>query len=170
MSQDFIFALLLLIGGLAIVGMGGLLIAHQKVYYDPKSNSVMSEIDIPILGKLKTNVPAIVICLMGLIPVYFAQSEMKSRIPTLVPFNGEVAIDPHSIGGIHALTVGVTSGQWSQTTTPDTSAPSMNLTISVPDSWPTYTAYAFALGATQTRPAIIGTSLNNPKFKLRIGP
>jgi hypothetical protein len=83
---------------------------------------------------------------------------------------GEVAIDPNSIMGINAITVGITSGLWSATETPNATVSSMNFVISVPDTWPSYTAFAFALGGPPTRPAIIGTSLGDRKFKLRIGP
>jgi uncharacterized membrane protein len=170
MSEDFIFALVMLLVGLAIVVVGAYLTFHQKVYYNPADQSVMTEVEIPIVGKLKTNLPAIVLCFIGLLPIYFGYNEMKDRNPTLVKFEGEISIDPNSIAGINAVTVGVTSGLWSETTTPNAAAPSMNIAISVPNSWPTYTAYAFALGGPQTRPAIIGTSLENRKFKLRIAP
>lgn len=172
MSQDFIFAVLLLAVGLVIIGVGAYSAYHQKLYYNPEDKSVVTEVDIPILGKVKTNFPSIALCFIGLVPVYFGWTEMKGRNPTLAPFEGEVAIDPKSVNGIDAIAVGVTSGQWMPTATPDVTSPtrSLNVTISVPDSWPTYTAYAFALGPSQTRPAIIGTSLGNPKFKLRIGP
>ena len=170
MSEDFIFALLLLVVGLAIIGVGAYSAYHQKVYYDPKAKSVTTEVNLPLIGKLKTNFPAAVLCFIGLLPVYLAQAEMTGRNPKLVPFEGEVAIDPNSITGINAITVGVTSGLWSTTETPNATLPSMNVVISVPDTWPSYTAYAFALGAPQTRPAIIGTSLEDRKFKLRIGP
>jgi hypothetical protein len=170
MSEDFIFALLLLVVGLAIIAVGAYSAYHQKVFYDPKARSVTTEVNLPILGKLKTNIPAAVLCFIGLFPVYLAQAEMTTRSAKLVAFEGEVAIDPNSVTGINAITVGVTSGLWSATETPNSTVPSMNVVISVPDSWPSYTAYAFALGGPPTRPAIIGTSLGDRKFKLRIGP
>jgi hypothetical protein len=54
MSEDFIYAIaLLLIGGL-IIAIGAYLAFRQKTYLNPQDNSVMTEVDIPILGKLKT--------------------------------------------------------------------------------------------------------------------
>jgi hypothetical protein len=170
MSEDFIFALLLLIAGLAIISIGAYFGIHQKVYYDANKKTVATEINIPFLGKVKTNAPAIALCFIGLGPLYLAYSQMSHRNPTLVKFEGEVTIDQDSIKGMNAVTVGVTSGLWSETDTPNATSPKLNVAISVPNSWPSYTAYAFALGGPQTRPAIIGTSLDDHKFKLRIGP
>jgi hypothetical protein len=169
MMQDFIYAVLLLLAGLVILGIGAYSAIHQKVYFDASKKTVATEVDIPLLGKLKTNAPAIALCFIGLVPLLLGYNQMKNRNPTLVKFEGEVNKDPNSIQGMNAITVGITSGLWSQTETPDGS-PQMNVALSVPDSWPSYTAYAFALGGPQTRPAIIGTSLGEPKFKLRIGP
>ena len=53
-----------------------------------------TEIDIPILGKLKTNVPALVLCFIGLVPIVLAYNEMQGREQALVKFRGKVAIDP----------------------------------------------------------------------------
>jgi hypothetical protein len=46
----------------------------------------------------------------------------------------------------------------------------VNVAIPVPNSWQSYSAYAFALGGPKTKPAIIGASLERPRFKLRIEP
>jgi heme/copper-type cytochrome/quinol oxidase subunit 2 len=154
--------ILFFVAGIAIIGIGALSI------YSESKKTENTKIEIPLLGRVETRVPAIALCFLGLVPFYFTYSLATSK-PTMVKFDGQVAIDPTSLSGIDAITVGVTSGLWSQTTTPDTSSPTIKVTIPVPDSWPTYTAYAFALGGPQTRPAIIGTSLDNPQFKLRIG-
>jgi hypothetical protein len=162
MSVSTLLPILFFIAGIAIIGIGALSI------YSESKKTENTKIEIPILGKVETRVPAIALCFLGLVPFYFTYSLANTK-PTMVKFDGQVAIDPSSLSGIDAITVGVTSGLWSQTTTPDASSPTINVTIPVPDSWPTYTAYAFALGGPQTRPAIIGTSLDNPQFKLRIG-
>jgi len=168
MSDDFIFAVLMLFVGLAIIGVGAYSLYRQKVYYNPADNSVVSEIDIPIIGKVKTNAPAIALCFIGLVPVYFASNVMKGRSPNLVRFQGEVAFDPAVANDINTITVGITSGLWSDTSTPN--ATPINVAISVPDSWPSYSAYAFAFGGAKTRPAIVGTNLTERQFKLRIAP
>lgn len=168
MSEDFIFSILLLVVGLLIIAIGGYATLRQKQYIDKSDNTVTTEIDIPIFGKLKTNAPAIALCFVGLIPVLFASNAMKSRSPNLVRFSGDVVIDP-DLTDISSVTVGITSSLWSSTSTPDRATP-FKVDIAVPDSWPTYTAYAFAMGATKTRPIIIGTDRNDPKFRLRIAP
>jgi hypothetical protein len=169
LSQDFIFAVLMLMVGLAIVGVGAYSAYRQKIYYNPADNSVVTQIDVPVLGKIKTNAPAIALCFIGLVPVLFAYNVMKGRNPNLVKFHGEVVIDPSISSEINTVTVGITSGLWSETSTPNSATP-VNVSISVPDTWPSYSAYAFAFGGAKTRPAIIGTNLGDPQFKLWIKP
>jgi hypothetical protein len=169
MSEDFIFAMFMLVVGLTIIGVGAYSAYRQKVYYNPADNSVMTEVDVPVIGKVKTNAPAIALCFIGLVPVLFASNTMKNRAPKLVKFQGEVIIDPAVASEINTITVGITSGLWSDTSTPSGGTP-VSIGISVPDSWPSYSAYAFAFGGAKTRPAIIGTNLGDPKFKLRIAP
>jgi hypothetical protein len=65
--------------------------------------------------------------------------------------------------------VGITSGSWIQPTTPNGSG-GVPVTISVPNSWPSYSAFAFAIGSAKVKPTIIGASLDNPTFKLSIKP
>jgi hypothetical protein len=167
MSEDFTFAILMLVFGLAILCLAAYSAYQRKIYYNPADNSVVTEIDVPVLGKIKSNVPYILLCFVGLVPVILAANTMKNRNPNLVKFQGEVMIDP-SVTDINTVTVGITSSLWSDTSTP-TGIP-INVGISVPDSWPSYSAYAFAFGGTKTRPAIIGANLKDPKFKLRIAP
>src|SRR5262245_58558767 len=167
MSEDFIFALVLLAICLAIIAIGAIYAFRQKNYYDANSNTVMNELDVPLLGKVKTNIPAIALCFLGLIPGYFAYETMTVRSPKLVNFQGEIAIDQANVDGIEAVLVGVTSGSWLHTETPSANA-SFPVEIKVPNSWPSYSAYAFAIGSKRTRPSIIGSSLENPKFKLNI--
>ena len=168
MSEDFIFAVLMLIFGLAILCIAAYSAYQRKIYFNPADNSVVTEVDVPVLGKIKSNVPYIVLCFVGLVPVVLAANAMKSRNPNMVMFQGEVMIDP-TVTDINTVTVGVTSSLWSDTSTPGAGIP-VSVGISVPDSWPSYSAYAFAFGGTKTRPAIIGANLKDPKFKLRIAP
>lgn len=168
MSEDFIFAILMLVFGLAIVCLAAYSAYQRKIYYNPADNSVVTEIDVPVLGKLKSNVPYIVLCFVGLVPVVLASNTMKGRNPNLVTFQGEVQIDP-SVTDVNTVTVGITSSLWSDTSTPGAGTP-VSVGIKVPDSWPSYSAYAFAFGGTKTRPVIIGANLKDPNFKLRIAP
>jgi hypothetical protein len=168
-SQDFIFAMLMLGVGLLISILGVYSTLRQKLYYNPTDNSVATEIDIPILGKLKTNVPALILCFIGLVPIVLAYQEMHGRDQTLVKFREKVDIDPSIIAGINSITVGATSGQWTQSTTPNAANPTVDVSIPLPDSWTNYTFYAFAYGGSQPRVAIVGAS-DERTFDLRIAP
>ncbi len=168
-SQEFIFAMLMLAVGLLISILGAYSTFRQKFYYNPADNSVATEIEIPILGKLRTNVPALVLCFIGLVPIVLAYYQMQDREPPLVRFHGKVAIDPSILAGIKSITVGATSGQWTQSATPNAANPSMDVMIPVPDSWKTYTFYAFAYGGSQTRVAVVGGS-DDHTFDLSIAP
>lgn len=167
MSDDFIFSVLLLVVGLLIFGISARLALSQKLYYNPIDNSVATEVEIPLLGKIKTNAPAIALCFVGLLPVVLAANAMKNRSPSLVRFSGDVQIDP-AVTDVNMVTVGITSSLWSNNTSPN--GTSLKVNIDVPDSWPSYSAYAFAFGGTKTRPVIIGADRNDPKFQLRIAP
>jgi hypothetical protein len=169
MSEDFILALVLCAIGSAAVLVAAIFAFRQKVYYDPNENQI-TEIEVPILGKLKTNTPAIALCFLGVVLGYLAYDLMKGRGPKLVKFQGEIAIDQSSVSGIDAVMVGVTSGSWLNTATPNGPNSSFPVEITVPNSWPSYSAYAFALGESRTRPAMIGANLEDHKFKLSIRP
>jgi len=167
MTEDFIFALFLLGIGVLIIGVGAYLTYHQKVYLNPADNSVMTEVDIPLIGKLKTNIPALALCFFGLVPIYFGYHEMSNRAPKLVPFQGEVTLDGASAADVDAITVGITSSAWSTLATPSGQV-SIPVTISVPDTWQSYSAYAFTFG-TKPRLDIAGASPDRT-FKLKISP
>lgn len=171
MSDDFTFALAMLLIGLVIIGIGATYALRQKLYFNSADNTVTTEIDIPLLGRLKSNAPAIALCFVGLVPVVLAYNVMRDRAPKLVTFSGEVTVDQNSLTDMNAVMVGVTSGLWSTTSSPPDGATStLTISIAVPDSWPSYAAYAFALGGPKTRPAIVGTNLSDRTFKLKIAP
>lgn len=167
MSEDFIFALLLLIVGVLIIGVGAWLTYRQKVYYDPVDKSVVTEIELPMLGKLKTNIPALALCFFGLIPVYLGYDEMTNRAPTLVPFRGEITLNRADAASVDAISVGITSSAWSTLATPAGQV-SIPVTIKVPNTWQSYSAYAFTLGR-KPRLNFTGASADRT-FKLNIKP
>lgn len=167
MAQDFIFALVLLGVGVLIIGVGAYLTYHQKVYFNPADNSVITEMEIPLIGKVKTNIPALALCFVGLLPVYLGYKEMSNRAPILVPFQGEVMLNSASAADVNAITVGITSSAWSTLATPSGQL-SIPVTIRVPDTWQSYSAYAFTFGA-KPRLDIEGASPDRT-FKLRIAP
>jgi hypothetical protein len=147
MSDDFTFALAMLVIGLAIIGIGATYSLRQKLYFNAADNTVTTEIDIPFLGRLKSNAPAIALCFVGLVPVVLAYNVMRNRAPKLETFSGEVTVDKDSLTNMNAVMVGLTSGLWSTTSSPpDDAASTLVISIAVPDSWPSYAAYAFALG------------------------
>ncbi|MFO1104141.1 MAG: hypothetical protein U1E20_14700 [Methylocystis sp.] len=168
MSEDLIGALVLFALGAVAIVVGGVYLFTQKVYLDTNKGTV-TEIDVPLLGKLKTNSPAIGMCFLGLVLGYFGYDLIGKRGPMLVNFDGEVTLDDYSIGETPvAIVVGVTSGSLLVTRTIPPSP--VKVVIPAPNSWQSYTAYAFALGGAKTKPAIIGANLSNPQFKLRLGP
>lgn len=166
MSEDLISALALfgLAGGTLLLGV--IYMYKQKIYFDKDENAI-TVIEVPFLGKLKANFPAIVFCFIGLGFGLLGYKVWENRGPTYVSFDGEVEVDGINIRDIQGVFVGVTSDPWSVTRTVRSSP--VNVKIKVPDSWHSYTAYAFAFGRRPMRPDMIGLNLDNPKFKLRLG-
>lgn len=167
--QDAVIAGILCLLGLCAIGVAAIFAFRQKAYVDRETKTV-TEIEVPIFGKLKTNTPAIALCFVGVIFGYLAYDLMRGRNVQLVHFDGEISVDQESNSGVDVVMVGITSGSWIQPTTTNSAALSLPVKISVPNSWPSYTAFAFAMGNAKTRPAIIGASLDNPTFKLSIKP
>ena len=168
--QDAVIA-----GILCFLCFGAIVVAaifafKQKAYVDKNTQEKITEIDVPLFGKLKTNTPAIALCFVAAIFGYLAYDLMKKRGPELISFNGEIHIDQGNTPGIDVVMVGITSGSWIQPTTPNGSSLNLPVKISVPNSWPSYQAFAFAVGGAKSRPDIIGASLDNPTFKLSIKP
>jgi hypothetical protein len=167
--QDAVIAAILCLLGLGAILVAAIFAFKQKAYVD-KDTGQVTEIDVPIFGKLKTNTPAIALCFVAAIFGYFAYDLMKKRGPELISFNGEIHIDQGNSPGIDVVMVGITSGSWIQPTTPNGSSLNLPVKIAVPNSWPSYQAFAFAVGGAKSRPDIIGASLDNPTFKLSIKP
>jgi hypothetical protein len=168
--QDAVIAGILCFLGFGAVVIAAIFAFKQKAYVDTHSGDKITEIDVPLFGKLKTNTPSIALCFVAVIFGYFAYDLMKKRGPDLISFNGEVNVDQGNAPGIDLVMVGITSGSWIQTSTPNGTSQSLPVKISVPNSWPSYTAFALAVGSAKSRPDIIGASLDNPTFKLRIKP
>lgn len=164
---DFVIAFFLCVLAGAALAVAAFAAPRHKHESDP-STGQLTEMEIPGLGRFKSNTPAVALCFLGVVLGYFAYDSMKNRRPKLVKFQGTIALDQEVLSGIDVVTVGVTSGSWSHTTTPNGSTPEISVEIPVPDSWPTYAAYAFAMGSTKTRPVLIGAKLENPKFHLSI--
>ena len=168
--QDVFIAAILCFLALCAICVGAILVFKQKVYVDTATDDKVTEIDVPLFGKLKTNTPAIALAFVGVIFGYFAYDLMKKRNPEEVRFEGEVSVDQGSHSGIEVVMVGITSGSWIQPTTPNGSGTGIPVIIKVPRNWPSYTAFAFAMGSAKVKPVLLGSSLENPTFKLSIKP
>jgi hypothetical protein len=58
-----------------------------------------------------------------------AYNEMQGREQALVKFRGKVAIDPSIVAGIKSIAVGATSGQWTQSATPNAANPTVDVFV-----------------------------------------
>jgi hypothetical protein len=175
MSEHAIIALVMLGAiGLPMVICGIISLFKQKIHVGADGKPIMNELNIPKLGKLKTNTAAGLLAGLGACVVFMAYLVEKTGIeslqPKLVTFRGEITLDEHPEPEIPSITIGLTSGSWFQTSTPNTGDRTIVVQLTVPNSWPSYSAYAFAPGSSRVRPKIIGTSLEDPKFSLKVGP
>ena len=118
--QDFLIAAILCLLGLSSIIVGAVFVFKQK--FDRANDDKVTEIDVPLFGKLKTNTPAIALTFVGAIFGYFAADLMKKRNPDEVPFQGEISIDKNSNPGVEVVMVGITSGSWIQPTITGTEA------------------------------------------------
>ncbi|HUG61046.1 MAG TPA: hypothetical protein VMP03_04335, partial [Methylomirabilota bacterium] len=100
---------------------------------------------------------------------YFVFGLWKDQPRETINVAGTVRVDPTALTGIDAVVVGVTSSPWNQTMTLNSQG-ELNLTIPVPKTWNSYTAYAFAYGGGRVRPAVVGVNLGDPKFALELKP
>jgi hypothetical protein len=172
MSEYSIVALVMLAVGLAVVACSIISLFKQKVFLDATGNPIMNEINIPFWGKVKTNTAAITLAALGAFIVWEAgrleTTSIEHGQPKLITFRGEVTLDGQA-ADLPSLTVGLTSGSWFYTATPNTGDLTIPVAITVPNSWPSYSAFAFAPGSGGVRPKIIGVNLENPTFSLRVG-
>jgi hypothetical protein len=146
----------------AICLLGGILVI-SKIKYNP---TAATEIDIPLLGRIKTDYPALAIIFLGIVFAFFAYQIWLPNKVGLMKFEGKITVDPAALNDISAVVVGVTTSPWTQTATPDRSSGTIEIEIPVPADWGNYTAYAFAHGAGTVRPAVIGLRRDHPTFEL----
>jgi hypothetical protein len=144
MSEDLVFAIFLLLAGTLFFGVGAYLILHQKVYYDP-NNPNLTHVEIPIIGKLWTNVPAMALCFLGLYPIFLSSGQMQNRPPAMITFNGQVTLDKEIVPGSTVI-IGLTDSSWSEPRTYSGDGDPIHVDLNVPATWAAYTAYAYAIG------------------------
>ena len=87
----------------------GFYVFHQKHYFEKDTGKIMTEMEIPFIGKLKTNVPALALCVVGLVFGWLGDNLLQKRGPTLVNFEGEVALADNNVSDTHGVVVGITS-------------------------------------------------------------
>ena len=174
LDYNIVSIAMLLLVGLPLVICGIISLFKQKVFLDAAGKPVMNELHIPRLGKVKTNVAAGLLAALGAAVCYLVYLVETTGIersqPKLVTFRGEVTLDGQDQPENPSITIGVTSGSWFQTATPGPNDRTIAVQLTVPNSWPSYSAFVFAPNSGRVRPKIIGTSLEDPKFNLRVGP
>jgi|GEM_PF-5785207 hypothetical protein len=150
----------LVLSALCIVGS---ILVLARVKYNPGAGT---EINIPFIGTVKTDFPAIGGLFIGAVFAWFAYDLSLPNKVELVNFAGKVHIDPDVLRDVPAVVVGVTTSRWNLTETPDRDNGTMEIIIPVPNNWDNYTAYAFAHGVPSVRPVVEGLRLDDAKFEL----
>lgn len=148
----------------AVLAAGSIwLLLKQKVIYDQQRQRI--DIDVPFVGKLKTNSPAIAVAFISLFPSYAVFKLWDP--PPLVKVHGTIVV-PKSMA--ETVTVGVTSPVWTTPGTPNQTG-ELQVDIPVPESWPSYSAYAYVLnGSESVRPAFAGVDWHKHTFELELHP
>jgi hypothetical protein len=80
-------------GGLVMIIGGIWLIYKEKIYIDRATNQV-TEIDIPLFGRLKTNVPALALFALGFFPLFFPIYKSQTQFWTI---RGNVSSTLHPV-------------------------------------------------------------------------
>lgn len=139
----------------------GSIFVFSRIKYNPDSST---EIDIPIIGKVKTDYPAIAVIFLGTVFAWFGYDLSRPDKVEVVNFKGKVVVDPEVLSDVETVVFGVTTNRWNRTETPRDGT--LEFTIPVPANWDNYTAYAFAHGVTSVRPAVEGLRLDEANFEL----
>jgi len=79
--------------GLLMVVGGIWLIYRQKIFLDPQTNEVLS-VELPFFGKLKTNVPALGLFVLGLIPLIYPIAKLTTRY---LQVEQDISSDDHPV-------------------------------------------------------------------------
>ena len=57
--------IIMLVISMVLIVCGFIALLTQKIYIDKNTNSIVSEVEIPIVGKIKTNYPALILIFFG---------------------------------------------------------------------------------------------------------
>jgi len=71
------------LAGLTMIVGGIWLVYKQKIYIDRATNQVTTEIDIPLVGKFKTNVPALALFALGFVPLLYPIYKSQTQYLTI---------------------------------------------------------------------------------------
>jgi hypothetical protein len=83
------------LAGLVMVVGGIWLLYSQKIYIDSQSKEV-TEVEIPMIGKFRTNVPALVLFTLGFIPLIYPVFQLAGMAKE-VKIRGNVKANAHPI-------------------------------------------------------------------------
>ncbi|MFI5184161.1 MAG: hypothetical protein ACHQNV_07180 [Vicinamibacteria bacterium] len=75
------------LAGIAMLLGGMILVSRGKILIDKETKEVI-DIELPVLGRLKTNLPRLVFFLMGLVLVLYPVMQARNMNP-MVPVHGE---------------------------------------------------------------------------------
>lgn len=161
MSDNLVVTLsFIILSGICI--LGGIYVI-SKIKYNPDA---AIEIEIPLIGKIRTDYPALAMIFIGIVFSFFAYQLWLPHKVQLTNFAGKITIDQTALNDISAVVIGVTTSPWTQTATPDRSNGTIDIEIPVPADWGNYTAYAFAHGRGSVMPAVVGLRRDTPSFTL----
>lgn len=167
MSDRILIAVCLVIVAAILVSAAAWILSRQKLLYDKDTKNIETEIDIPFIGKLKSNAPAIAFAFVALVPLYYAYH--LAAPDRLAEFGGTIEA-PLEFSDM--VTVSITSGSWTDVARPSEEREGYkvaNIKLKAPDDWPTYNAFAFVPNSGQHRPSIVSVDGNN-SFKLTVSP
>ena len=84
-SQDILLYYLCELAGLVMVAGGIWLIYREKIYLDTTNHKVdVVAIEIPLFGRLKTNVPALGLFILGIVPLIYPLYKVNTEYTRIV--------------------------------------------------------------------------------------
>ena len=132
MDPRFILSLLSVAGGFVVVGGGLYLIAHQKNIASPEGNAI--EVEIPLLGRIKTNYPAGLALALGVFLILYPLVTWP-KAPEKIPISGKITVKGRP--SAEGIMIGIVPGTLGVTNTDG------SYTVEVPGGERSYTAVAY---------------------------
>lgn len=66
-----------------LILLGFIALLTQKIYIDSRTNT-LTEVEIPLFGKMKTNFPALIFVFFGCVLIFFAVEKFNEKVPWLI--------------------------------------------------------------------------------------